>query len=69
MTLTAGNDNDDIIEKFPNCAPLYKLWLLKFLKYHESNKPKFRAYCKNVVVVLPSNAALPWVRSGWRVHL
>ena len=42
MTLTAGNDNDDIIEKFPNCAPLYKLWLLKFLKYHESNKPNFR---------------------------
>jgi len=42
MTLTADNDNDDIIEKFPNCAPLYKLWLLKFLKYHESNKPNFR---------------------------
>jgi hypothetical protein len=35
--------DDNIIEKFPNCAPLYKLWLLKFLKYHESNKPKFRA--------------------------
>jgi len=32
-----------IAAKFPDCAPLYKLWLLKFLKYHDSNKARFRA--------------------------
>jgi len=33
----------DIVAKFPDCAPLYKLWLTKFIKYHDSNKAKFRA--------------------------
>lgn len=37
------NGGDNIIERFPECAPLYKLWLLKFLKYHDSNKARFRA--------------------------
>jgi len=36
-------DNHNIIERFPDCAPLYKLWLLKFLKYHDPNKARFRA--------------------------
>jgi hypothetical protein len=46
MTTTRNisvNGGDNIIERFPDCAPLYKLWLLKFLKYHDSNKARFRA--------------------------
>jgi hypothetical protein len=43
-TITAApRDNINIIEKFPDCAPLYKLWLTKFLKHHDSNKARFRA--------------------------
>jgi hypothetical protein len=43
-TITATpRDNINIIEKFPDCAPLYKLWLTKFLKHHDSNKARFRA--------------------------
>ena len=36
-------DNHNITERFSDCAPLYKLWLLKFLKYHDPNKARFRA--------------------------
>jgi hypothetical protein len=32
----------NIAAKFPECAPLYKLWLIKFIRYHDSNKAKFR---------------------------
>jgi hypothetical protein len=35
--------SNDIVAKFPECAPLYKLWLTKFLKYHDTNKERFRA--------------------------
>jgi hypothetical protein len=35
--------DNDIVAKFSECAPLYKLWLTKFIKYHDSNKARFRA--------------------------
>jgi hypothetical protein len=35
--------DNDIVAKFSECAPLYKLWLTKFIKYHDSNKVRFRA--------------------------
>lgn len=42
-TKATPRDNISIIERFPDCAPLYKRWLLKFLTYHDPNKARFRA--------------------------